>query len=70
MEIEFVIGEWTCKSSFLFVTTGRLVCPDALKAMLLDLCGVRTGGKAYWRLSLLWVSGHANLFLFSLLQVD
>ena len=41
MEIEFVVGEWTCKSSPLFINTGRLVYPDALMAMLLDLCALR-----------------------------
>ena len=36
MEIEFVVGEWTCKSIPLFITTSRLVCPDVPMALLPD----------------------------------
>ena len=36
MEIEFVVGEWTCKSIPLFITIGRLVFPDVLMALLPD----------------------------------
>ena len=36
MEIEFVLGEWTCKSIPLFITTSRLVCPDVPMALLPD----------------------------------
>ena len=67
LEIEFVVGEWTCKSIPLFINTGRLVYPDALIAMLLDLCALRRGGSGEpsWNLNLLLVSEHANPFLFS-----
>ena len=41
MEIEFVVGEWTCKSSFLFFTIGTLVCPEILMALLTGLCALR-----------------------------
>ena len=41
MEIEFVVGEWTCKSSFLFFTVGTLVCPEILMALLTGLCALR-----------------------------
>ena len=40
MEIEFVVGEWTCKSSFLFFTIGTLVCPEILMALLTGLCAL------------------------------
>ena len=39
MEIEFVVGEWTCKS--IFVTIGTLVCPEILMALLTGLCALR-----------------------------
>ena len=44
MEIEFVLGEWTCKSIPLFITVGRLVCPDVLIALLPD-CALYGGRR-------------------------
>ena len=41
MEIEFVLGEWTCKSIPLFITVGTLVCPEILMALLTGLCALR-----------------------------